>query len=178
MWAAAPLPPLATAGLEASFTISPSINVNIVSAGCPDQSNSLKGPWPVVLWLNIKSPFCQVLPTCCLPARQSVHPASLLVDRAGSGKELKPRRWSAKGSPSPQLSSSQSLAATSDYRKFQTQIPARPSKRPHCSKEDGIDTSGSGGKDLRIEQVTRRNEGSSSSLDPVVGLQRVHSRWD
>lgn len=82
--AAAPLPLLATEGLEAGFTISLSINVNIVSAGCPGQNNSLKGHPSVLLWLNTMAPFCQVLPTHCLPIRPSVHPISR------SSKEPKP----------------------------------------------------------------------------------------
>lgn len=74
--AAAPLPLLATEGLEASFAISLSINVNIVSAGCPGQNNSLKGHPSVLLWLSTKALFCQVLPTHCLPIHPSVHPIS------------------------------------------------------------------------------------------------------
>jgi len=98
---AAPLPPLAAMSLEAGFAISPSFNVNIVSVGCPNQKNSLKGPQPVLLWISTKVLFCQVLPTPCLPV---LHPASLPMEVVSTGKEPKPRRRSLKGSSSPQSS--------------------------------------------------------------------------
>lgn len=69
--------PLALAGLEAGFAISQSINVNIVSEGCPDQRNSLKGLWPVVLWLGTKSLLCQV----CQPTLPSICPSCLPLCR-------------------------------------------------------------------------------------------------
>lgn len=144
------------------FAISLSISVNIVPAGCPDQRNSLKGPWPVVLWLTTKSLFCPVLPTLCLPTHPSVHPPSLVVGEVGTGKELKPPRWSPKGSPSSQLSFSQGLAATSGYRKFQRQIPAWPSKRMHRRRAPTCVSLEA--KDVRCEE----ERASSTSLVPVV----------
>lgn len=156
--AAAPLPPSAAAGLEAGFAISPSVNANIVSAGCPDQNNSLKGPWWVLLRLSTKAPFCQALPTRCLPVRPSVHPASHPAEGAGSGKEPKTSKAVSKGLlfPTAELLS----GSNSDFSLMANSGRKSPRSHPRghaaARRRKASTWLAFGAKGLRLEQNKRR----------------------